>query len=356
MAMRRPPILPLAVLVLAALATTDPARAEVVVPPGFTTEVYVAGEGFEVAEGRTARGIPSVSTMAFDHQGVLYLARTGRRYVGGEVDDLSALYRIPPGGARVTRATESRYFYGPPLRNPQVATIRAGRELFVTTFDRDRQVGVLYQMLAGRAEMFAGGTPPAGQPPVLRQPEGAVADAAGNLYVADRGHGVILRLDPTGRVLDPRWFTISRPRVLQMDERGHLWVGGDGTADAPWQRGPGEIWRVTPEGKATLVVRGIMPAAMALGPHGQLLVADRPAGKVYLIGAEGKKVEFINFTDGDAPRGVGFAPVTAETRRAGIAGDLFIVTINRGTWPVNEVLRVSGPFEEFARRHGAVTP
>jgi hypothetical protein len=354
--MHRPPVLLLGVTVLAVLAAAGPAGAELVLPPGFSTEIYVGGAGFEVAEGRAGRGIPSVSTMAFDEQGALYLARTGRRYVSGEVDDLFAVYRIPLGGVRLTPATESRYFYGPPLRNPQVATMRGGRELFVSTFDRDRQIGVLYQMLAGRAEMFAGGTPAAGQPPLLKQPEGAAADAAGNLYVADRGHGVIVRLDPAGRVLNPRWITVSRPRVLQMDEQGQLWVGGDGNAEAPWQRGPGEVWKVTPDGKATLMVRGIMPAAMALGPGGQLVVADRAAGKIYLVGPEGKKVEFMTFTDGDAPRGMCFAPVTAETRRAGIAGALFVSTILRGAWPVNEVLRVTGPLEEFARRHGLIPP
>jgi len=52
-----------------------------------------------------------------------------------------------------------------------------------------------------------------------------------------------------------------------------------------------------------------------------------------------------------APGGaLAFAPVTAETQRAGIAGHLFVVIINRSAWPVNEVIRVSGPFEGFVRR------
>src|SRR2546426_8578112 len=65
---------------------------------------------------------------------------------------------------------EAQYFYGPPLLNAQVAAMRAGRELFITTFDRDRKVGAVYRMLGGRAELFAGGTPPAGGPPLLVQP------------------------------------------------------------------------------------------------------------------------------------------------------------------------------------------
>src|SRR5205085_289775 len=90
----------------------------------------------------------------------LYLARPGRRYTGGEVDDIWPIYRFPVGGARATRATEQKYLYGPPLPSAQIAGVRAGRELLVTTFDRDRKIGVLYVLVNGQAELFAGGTPP----------------------------------------------------------------------------------------------------------------------------------------------------------------------------------------------------
>src|SRR5260221_1109041 len=171
-------------VVLALLVAPGAARGEILLPPGFTVQVYVTGEGFDTSE-RGARGLPSSSTVAIDHAGVLYLGRTGRRYSGGEVDDLWPIYRFPPGGARVTKATESRFVYGPPLPSAQVAGIRAGRDLLVTTFDRDRKVGVVYLMVDGHADLFAGGTPTKGAAATLIQPEGAAADAAGNVYVAD---------------------------------------------------------------------------------------------------------------------------------------------------------------------------
>jgi hypothetical protein len=318
---------------------------ELLLPPGFTPQVYVTGEGFDASRG--VRGIPSASTLAFDAAGTLYLARTGRRYTGGESEDLWPIYRIPLGGARLSPNTEGDYLHGPPLPNAQVAGIRAGRELFVTTFNRDRRVGVLYRMLDRRAEWFAGGTPPEGTPPLVRQPEGIAADGAGNIYVADRDAGVILKLDPSGGVLDPRYASLTRPRVLAMDAQGQLWIGGDGTAEAPWQRGPGEIWKVNAGGTANLVLRGPMPAGLSLGPGGRLFVADRHAAQIFFVDREGKPVEFATFTEGDAPRGLTFAPVTPETRKAGIAGDLFVITIARGAWPINEVIRISGPFEEL---------
>jgi hypothetical protein len=323
------------------------ARAEILLPPGFTREVYVTGEGFHAAGLPAARGIPSSSTLRFDDGGHLYVARTGRRYLGGDIEDIWPVYRIPPGGARLTPMNESRFFHGPPVPNPQIAAIRGGRELFVTTFDRDRRIGVLYRLLDGRPELFAGGTPPRGTPPLLRQPEGAAVDAAGNVYVADRDQNVVVKLHASGRVLDARWLEVPRPRTLAMDDAGRLWVGSDGTAESPWQRGPGAILTVSPEGAARVVVEGPVAAGIALGPAGHVFLADRGASKMVFIARDGKLVEFGAFTDGDAPRGLAFAPITAATRRAGIAGDLFVILISRSAWAVNEVVRISGPFDQF---------
>ena len=50
----------------------------------------------------------------------------------------------------------------------------------MTTYDRDRGHGVLYRIVDGRAELVAGGTPPAGTPPLLKQPEGVAVDRAGH--------------------------------------------------------------------------------------------------------------------------------------------------------------------------------
>jgi hypothetical protein len=334
-------------LVLVLLLAPSSAAAELMLPAGFSAQVYVTGDGFDSDASRGVRGIPSTATLVFDQAGVLYLARTGRRYLGGEVYDRWPLYRIPVGGARLTPHTETRYFYGPPLPNPQVAGTRRGRELLVTTFDRERRIGALYRMIDGRAELLAGGTPERGSPPVLRQPEGAAVDGAGNIYVADRAQGVVVRLDPDGRVTDPRFVVIARPRLLAVDDRDQLWVGSDGTAEAPIQQGPGEILQVSPQGASGAVYRGSVAAAIGLSASNRLFVADRHAKQIFVLTPDGKRVGFASFTDGDAPRSLCFAPVTPETKRAGVAGDLFVVTIKAGAWPVNEVLRISGPFDDF---------
>ena len=323
------------------------AAAEMSLPPGFTAKVYVTGEGFD--ESRRAIGIPSTSALVFDAKGTLYASRTGRRYVGGEIDDVWPIYRFPVGGARLTKETEGKAFYGPPLPNPQVAAVRGG-DVLVPTYDRDRVIGVLYRLVEGRAEMLAGGTPPTRlAPPVLKQPEGVALDAEGNLLVADRQHNAVMKLDAAGKMLDPRFLLFPRPRLLIV--RGErTWVAADGEAEAPWARGTGEVWTIGPEGRR-LALKGPIAAGMDVSPGGHLVVADRSNARLMVVGGDATSLELVSFTDGDAPRAIAFAPVTEATRKAGIAGDLFVSIIRRGTWSLNEIVRVSGPFDEHARRH-----
>ena len=344
----------LLVALTALFLAVSPGFADVRLPPGFTSQVYVSGQGFE--SGRGSRGIPATSTLVFDGSGSLYLARTGRRYQDSQTDDLVQVYRVPLGGARLTPDTEERYLYGPPLRNPQTVAVRGSLELFVTTFDRDRRLGVVYRMLDGRAQLIAGGTPPPNVAPVLRQPEGVAVDSAGHVYVADRQSGAVLHLDPAGRVLDPRHVVVQRPRILAIDATDALWIGADGNAEAPWQQGPGEIWRVPKGGAPALLLRGPIPAGFALSGGGHLFVADRQGTELFALTADGRRVPFLTYTQGDAPRGLAFAPDTAETRRAGIAGDLFVAMITLGAWTVNDVVRISGPFDELIRQRTAGSP
>jgi hypothetical protein len=144
--------------------------------------------------------------------------------------------------------------------------------------------------------------------------------------------------------------------VLAVDATDALWIGADGNAEAPWQQGPGEIWRVPKGGAPVLLLRGPMAAGIAVSPAGHLFVADRQGSEVFVVTADGRRVPFLAYTQGDAPRGLTFAPDTAETRRAGIAGDLFVATITLGAWTVNDVVRISGPFDELIRQRAAGAP
>ena len=338
---------------LALLFVAIPAGADIGLPAGFTSEVYVTGQGFDTSGERGVTGIPAAGTIGIDAAGTLYLARTGARFRSGDVEDLWAIYRIPAGGARLTADTESRYLYGPPLPNPQIGAVAARGSVWVTTYDRERKLGALYRFLDAKPVLFAGGRPAAGAAPVLRHPEGVALDAAGHVYVTDRVEGAILRLDPRGAVVNARHATITRPRMLVADEAGHLWVGGDGTAETPFGGGSGEIWRVTPDGEARLVLQGPLPAGMSLSPGGAMFVVQRRTGQLFALTPDGRRFDFAVARNGSFLRGLAFAPVTPETRRAGIAGDLFLILVSRSMWLLNEVIRVSGPFDDWVRQEAS---
>jgi sugar lactone lactonase YvrE len=330
-----------------------PASADISFPAGFTSEVYVTGNGFDTSGERGVQGIPSVGTIGIDATGTLYLSRTGSRFRTGDVEDLWAIYRVPAGGARLTADTESRYFHGPPLPNPQIGAVSARGPVWVTTYDRDRKLGALYRFLDGKPALFAGGRPAAGAAPLLRHPEGVAVDSAGHVYVTDREEGRILQLDARGAVLNTHHAKISRPRMLLTDEAGALWVGGDGTAETPFGSGSGEIWRVAPDGSARLVLQGPLPSGIALSPGGALFVVQRRSGQLFALTPDGRRLDFATSRSGSFLRGLAFAPVTPETRRAGIAGDLFLIVVSRSMWLLNEVIRVSGPFDEWVRQEAS---
>jgi hypothetical protein len=344
---------PLVGLVVA-LATV-PAAAELTLPPGFTAQVYVTGQGFDTSSDRGVYGIPAIGTLAFDGLGTLYLARTGMRFRSGDTEDFSnkdfsTILRIPAGGARLTPETETRYHFGPPLRNPQIAAARGRGEVFVTTYDRDRKIGVLYRLVDGRPQFLAGGTPLGGAAPLLRHPEGVTFDTTGHIYITDREQGVVVRLDRSGKTVSERHVEVMRPRAVAADEAGHLWVATDGTAETPWQDGAGQLWRAAPDGALTLVLTGPLPGGIALSPAGTLFMSQRRAGKIFAVTPDGKRIDFGAGSDGTVIRTIAFAPVTPETRKAGIAGDMFVVAIPRQIWAINQVIRVSGPFDEFIRQ------
>jgi sugar lactone lactonase YvrE len=332
-----------------------PVSAEITLPPGFTVETYVTGQGFDLSPERGSHGIPVMATIALDQSGALYLAKTPFRFRQNPGDALGPIYRSPAGGARITPDTEPRYLYGPPLWNPDVAGINAKGELFVSTYDPERKIGALYQLKDSRAVLFAGGSPPPGSPPLLKDPEGVAFDAAGNVYVLDREQGIVVKLDHTGTVLNPRYLTgLGRGRALAFDAKGQLWIASDGPSGSPFQDGSGQLWKAGLDGALTQVLQGPLPAGLALSPGGSLFVALRRAGKILAFTPDGEQIEFATFT-ASALRALTFAPATDETRRAGIAGDLFVVTSPRMNFAVSEVLRISGPFDDFVKRESRIS-
>src|SRR6185295_6712114 len=102
--------------------------------------------------------------------------------------------------------------------NPQIGAVSARGPVWVTTYDRERRLGALYRFVDGKPALFAGGRPEPDSAPALRHPEGVVIAPTGDIYVADREEGAIVRLDARGKVVDPRHIKVQRPRILTVDE------------------------------------------------------------------------------------------------------------------------------------------
>jgi hypothetical protein len=336
-------------LLLPGFAGYDPSGLRL--PPGFQASIYVTGAGFHDDQ----RGIPAVVSMTFDRRGALYFARTGNRLkeIYGRGD--ARVYRIPPGAAKVTPATENRFLFGPPLDDPDELAVNRRGEVFVSA-SHPAGYGVIHRLNPnGAASLFAGGPVSSGQP-LLRDPEGIAFDKAGNVYVVDAGLGVVVKLDDKGKVLDPRWLTgLGRGRALTIDTKDHLWIGSDGTHDSEPIDRNGEILRVPLSGgKPETVYSGALPSGMSFSPAENLFVAQRRAHKIFVLTPAGKRVEFASFTGRSSLRTLAFPPVTDPTRKLGIAGDLFVMVFPMLDYPVREVIRITGPFDDYIKRGAAL--
>ncbi len=320
------------------LAGYDPAGVKL--PPGFKITTYITGAGFHEND----RGIPAIVSMAFHTDGTLYLGRTANRLREIYGRDAASIYRFPPGPGRMTPATESNFLFGPAIDDPDEVGVNAAGEVFVSS--KSAGHARVYRVEASRKSLLAGAKG------LLKDPEGIAFDQAGNVYVIDNDLGVVVQLDPKGRVLNPRWVAgIGRGRTLTFDAQGDLWIGSDGPHDTPHSDGSGRIYRFRPATRALdLIHSGPLPSGMSFSPGGHLFVAQRRSHKLFALTREGKRIEFATFTGKSALRTLAFAPVTEAAKKLGIAGDLFVMVFPELDYPVREIIRISGPFDAYIRQ------
>jgi sugar lactone lactonase YvrE len=316
-------------------------------PNGFQASIYVTGSGFHEAQ----RGIPAVVAMAFGPDGGLYFARTANRLreIYGHGD--ARIYRVPPGPAKITPATENRFLFGPPLEDPDEVAVNRHGQVFVSTSHALGYGGVYRLKPDGSAALFAGGPASHGKP-LLQDPEGIAFDKQGNVYVIDNDLGVVVKLDSEGKILNRSWVGgIGRGRTLTVDSRDNLWIGSDGSHDSEHIDRHGEILRAElSSGRRETIYSGALPSGMSFSPGGNLFVAQRRAHKLFALTPAGTRVEFASFGGRSALRTLAFPPQNERTRRLGIAGDLFVMVFPMLDYPVREVIRISGPFDAYVER------
>jgi sugar lactone lactonase YvrE len=321
-------------------------------PPGFKTAIYLTGTGFDPNKDANVSGLPALVRLTFDHQGILFLARTGNRLSEIYGKDSAPIYRIPLGTRLIKPSNEKKFLFGPELRHPHAVAVNKKGEVYVSTRDTLAGYGSIYRLaLNGEATLFAGGPPIAGSTPLFVHPEGIAIDEENHVYVIDYVLGVVVKLSASGKVLNPRFMEgLGRGRILTYDPRGFLWVGTDGLHIRPHIDGWGRIYRMSlADSTSEFFFGGPLPSGLSLSPEGYLFVAQRRSGFLFALTPEGKRIDFGIFSENTAIRTLAFPPDNEITRKAGIVGDLFVIVFPELDYPVREIIRIKGPFDEFVR-------
>jgi streptogramin lyase len=107
-------------------------------------------------------------------------------------------------------------------------------------------------------------------------PEDAVADASGNVYVADTGNNRIEKIDASGvQTTVAPTAVFNTPSALAVNGAGTIFV-----ADA----GSGSIKQITSGGAVSTLLTGLSyPTSIALSPNGNLYIVDFGASRVSLF-------------------------------------------------------------------------
>ena len=237
------------------------------------------------------------------------------------------------------------------LSGPYGVALDAHGDLFIADTGNDVVEEVT---LAGRLSVVAGDaksgppTPGVATKSALSGPYGVALDAHGDLFIADTGNNVVEEVTPAGRLSvvagdgksgppTPGVATKSalhEPYGSALDAHGDLFIADYGNKVVEKVTPAGKLSVVAGDGNVTMPTPGPAtrsaingPTDVALGPHGDLFIADNdnavvekvtPAGKLSVVAGDGKP---IPPTPGPATKSAISAPrdVAVDAH-----GDLFI--------------------------------
>ena len=194
------------------------------------------------------------------------------------------------------------------LAGPEGLAVTAAGQVWVADTGRGR----LVKLSAGGKVLAVAGQPGSG-PGQLSGPAAVAVARSGDVYVADQGHSRVAEFSPSGGYL--RSFPVAAPDGVAIDRAGHVWVSSAGYAvDAVGIDG-NKVREFAAAGAAirsfgtTQSGYGALsnPAGIAVGPAGQVYVAQPDFGWVTVFGRAGQYATEFGLPSGPGPAGRGLA-------------------------------------------------
>lgn len=151
-----------------------------------------------------------------------------------------------------------------------------------------------------------GGLAPLAQ---LNSPSSVTVDAAGNLYIADTGHGRVRKVTPAGIIQAVSFPGLIAPVYALADSAGNLYVADTGLA---------AIVRITPLGAISSLADQLnSPGGFAFDPSGNLYFTETGAGRVRRLDTSGN-LTTVAAGIWSAPHGIAISGMLQYT------GDVFV--------------------------------
>ena len=306
---------------------------------GFDGSLYIA-DSLNHAVRRVSSGVIAtfgfVGTpvgMAWDIFATLFVADV----------DANALLRFPGGGVL------------PPVLIPASDVVRA---MDLSMYVPESTAGIVVRLpLMGQMGLAAGGGDTArgdgseATEALLNHPSGVVADASGNLYIADRDNGRVRRVATDGTITtvaaSAGWIA---PSAISVDAAGNLYIVDTGLK---------QVLQITPAGDVKRVAADLSaPAAAVADAAGNLYIADTVAGKIFSVAPAGVVSTLLDKLAGPhglALDGAGHLFFTeqdgARVRRLDLAaGNLS--ELGAGQWSIPRGIAVSAAGEVFVADTG----
>jgi phospholipase C len=219
----------------------------------------------------------------------------------------SRIVEFSPAGKLITAAAPAG---AGALAGPEGVAVSAAGRVWVADTGHNR----LVELSAGGKVLAVAGQPGSGRGQLSR-PAAVAVTRSGSVYVADQGNSRVAEFAPSGAYL--RSFAVATPDGVAIDAAGDVWVSSPGYANdnAAGDVAGNTVREFSPAGAAirsfgvTQSSYGALsnPAGLAVGPAGQVYVAQPDYGWVTVFSPAGRYAAEFGLPAGRGAGGRGLA-------------------------------------------------